>query len=143
MSNLKLIPKTYGNGGSVSSLQLYIDFINKLEGWKTRCKALHWNSPQMNIHKTLDEFLDVLNDYEDTLAEGIMGAAGTQIPSSLIKGTNCNVTDALALISNVKSATTDFYTKIPDKPILAGVKSELETFIQNVNKYEYLFKLCL
>ena len=53
-----------------SPQDLFISFLNKLEGWKTKCKNLHWAAPKKNIHVYLDEFLDILGDYQDGLAEG-------------------------------------------------------------------------
>ena len=32
------------------SSQLFIDFLNQIEGWKTKCKNLHWAAPKKNIH---------------------------------------------------------------------------------------------
>lgn len=55
------------------SSQLFIDFLNQIEGWKTKCKNLHWAAPKKNIHVYLDEFLEILSDYQDSLAEGYMG----------------------------------------------------------------------
>ena len=34
--------------------QFFINFINKLEGFKTKCKNLHWAAPKKNIHVYLD-----------------------------------------------------------------------------------------
>lgn len=45
------------------SSQLFIDFLNQIEGWKTKCKNLHWAAPKKNIHVYLDEFLEILSDY--------------------------------------------------------------------------------
>ena len=28
------------------SSQLFIDFLNQIEGWKTKCKNLHWAAPK-------------------------------------------------------------------------------------------------
>lgn len=52
--------------------QLFIDFLNQIEGWKTKCKNLHWAAPKKNIHVYLDEFLEILSDCQDSLAEGCM-----------------------------------------------------------------------
>lgn len=32
-----------------SPQDLFISFLNKLEGWKTKCKNLHWAAPKKNI----------------------------------------------------------------------------------------------
>ena len=125
----------------ISNSQFFINFLNQLEGWKTKCKNLHWSAPKKNIHKYLDEFLDILSDYQDNLAEGYMGILGKMQPN-IIKGTSSDVLNAFDFINEVKSTTLTFYDKIPKEIIYKGIASECETFIQNINKYDYLFHLC-
>ena len=57
--------------------EFFINFLNRLEGWKTKCKNLHWAAPKKNIHVYLDEFLEILSDYQDSLAEEYQGLLGT------------------------------------------------------------------
>ena len=49
---------------SITGSQFFINFLNQLEGWKTKCKNLHWAAPKKNIHVYLDEFLEVLCDID-------------------------------------------------------------------------------
>jgi hypothetical protein len=80
-------------------------------------------------------------DYQDSLAEGYMGILGKMQPNA-IKGTSSDALNAYTFIAEVKSATLAFYAKIPQDVIYKGITSECETFIQNINKYDYLFHLC-
>lgn len=125
----------------VSGSQFFINFLNQLEGWKTKCKNLHWAAPKKNIHVYLDEFLDILSDYQDGLAEGYMGILG-KIQPNVIKGTASNALNAIDFIEEVKAGTLSFYDKISQETVYKGITSECETFIQNINKYRYLFGLC-
>ena len=125
----------------VSGSQFFINFLNQLEGWKTKCKNLHWAAPKKNIHIYLDEFLDVLSDYQDGLAEEYQGLLGHMQPN-VIKGTPCDCLNAIDFINEVKSNTYKYYDNIPEGTSYAGIKSECETFIHNILKYKYLFELC-
>ena len=125
---------------SINPNELFTTFINRLEGWKTKCKNLHWSAPKKNIHTYLDEFLDVLSDYQDGLAEEIMGITGKFQPN-MLKGIPSDTLNAMDFIEEVKIATLTFYDKIPQESIYKGVTSECETFIHNINKYIYLFGL--
>ena len=120
--------------------QFFISFINLLEGWKTKCKNLHWAAPK-NIHVYLDEFLDVISDYQDGLAEEYQGLLGHMQPN-VIKGTPSDALNAMDFINEVKAGTTKFYENIPEGTLYAGIRSECETFIHNILKYKYLFELC-
>ena len=144
MSRVPLVPRTpvFQNGGQVSGLKPFLDFICKLEGWKTKCKNLHWAAPKKNVHVYLDEFLEVISDYQDTVAEGIMGVLSVHLGPSDVKGDPGNAQNAQQFVDEVKAGTLSFYKQIPENPLYAGLKSECETFIQNVNKYGYLFSLC-
>ena len=126
---------------SPTGSQFFINFLNQLEGWKTKCKNLHWAAPKKNIHVYLDEFLVILSDYQDGLAEGYMGILG-QMQPNVIKGTASNTLNAIDFIEEVKEGTLSFYNKIPQETVYKGITSECETLIQNINKYRYLFGLC-
>lgn len=124
----------------LSGSQLFINFLNRLEGWKTKCKNLHWASFKKNIHTYLDDFLEILVDYQDSLAEEEMGIYGRMLPN-VIKGTESMALNAKEFILEIRSTTLEFYEKIPNDSLHAGIKSECETFIHNINKYKYLFSL--
>ena len=120
--------------------QFFINFINKLEGFKTKCKNLHWSAPKKNIHVYLDEFLGILSDYQDSVAEDYQGILGHMQPN-VIEGIKSQSLNAIDFINEVKIATETFYNNIPDDTYYVGIKSETETFIHNIFKYKYLFEL--
>ena len=134
-------PMETSRSTEVSGSLFFINFLNQLEGWKTKCKNLHWAAPKKNIHVYLDEFLDVLSDYQDSLAEEYMGILG-KMQSNSIKGIPSDKLNAIDFIKEVRNGTLDFYNKIPGDIIYAGIRSECETFIHNILKYKYLFELC-
>lgn len=136
----KIQPKQTTQSTS-NTLPQFVQFINQLEGWKTKCKNLHWAAEKNNIHIRLDEFLKILSDYQDTVAEGIMGVLCTHLGPNDVKGDPGTITCPMEFICNVLDETLKFYQTIPDEPLYAGLKSECETFIFNVNKYSYLFSL--
>lgn len=126
---------------SLTGSQFFISFLNQLEGWKTKCKNLHWAAPKKNIHVYLDEFLNILSDYQDGLAEEYQGLLGHMQPNA-IRGIESNTLNAIDFISEVKQSTFKFYDRIPEGVEFSGIKSECETFIHNILKYKYLFELC-
>lgn len=134
-------PMESSRSTEVSGSQFFINFLNQLEGWKTKCKNLHWSAPKNNIHARLDEFLGVISDYQDGLAEEYQGLLGHMQPN-VVKGTPSNVLNAIDFINEVKAGTTKFYENIPEGTLYAGIRSECETFIHNILKYKYLFELC-
>ena len=47
---------------------------------------MHWAAPKKNVHVYLDEFLEVISDYQDTVAEGIMGALNVHLGPNDVSG---------------------------------------------------------
>ena len=140
-----LTPMESGGIGSVSRMELtgtqfFINFLNQLEGWKTKCKNLHWAAPKKNIHVYLDEFLGIISDYQDSLAEEYQGLLGHMAPN-VIRGIGSDTLNAVDFIKEVKERTLKFYEAIPTGTAYSGIKSECETFIHNILKYKYLFEL--
>ena len=70
-----------------------------------------------------------------------MGILGKMQPN-VIKGIPSDTLNAMDFIEEVKIDTLSFYDKIPQETVYKGITSECETFIQNINKYKYLFGLC-
>lgn len=120
----------------------YIMFLCKIEGWKTKCKNLHWAAPNDTIHRRLDDLNEILSDYQDTLAEDYMGIYGKVRPD-ILNGIPSDKLDAMSFVDEVISATLAFYESIETTSNCSGIKSETETFIHNLNKIKYLFSLCV
>lgn len=124
-----------------SGMQMFIDLINTLEGYKTRIKNMHWAAEAMNIHLRLDEMLDIVADYEDSIAEESMGIFQKMGPLD-ISGTKCNDSDPAKMLNSLLQCVNSFYASLADDIRFAGMKSETEVFIHEINKHKYLFSLC-
>lgn len=142
-NDLLLTPlqESSNNINPITGLSMFVRYINILEGYKTKIKNLHWAASAMNIHIRLDEMLDIVSDFQDSIAEEAMGIYG-QMGSNVISGTPCECVDALMMLESLKQKTIIFYKSLQDKVEYAGIKSETETFMHNINKYLYLFRLC-
>ena len=118
----------------------FIVFIDLIEGWKTRCKNLHWSAPKKNVHEDLDKFMDALNSFEDSIVEDYQGTNGKFQPNA-VKGTQCDCLNAIDLIKEVIIKTKEFYNTITDDIDYIGIKSETESFIHKLKVFAYLFSL--
>lgn len=139
MNDVPTISKSETNGNSTD---LYINFLCQIEGWKTKCKNLHWAAQNDSIHRRLDDLADVLSSYQDALAEDYMGINGRVRPDILM-GISSNAIEPNTFISEIIENTLSFYSQIDSSAVYAGIKSETETFIHNLNKIKYLFSLCI
>lgn len=139
MNDVPTISKSETNGNPTD---LYINFLCQIEGWKTKCKNLHWAAQNDSIHRRLDDLADVLSSYQDALAEDYMGINGRVRPDILM-GISSNAIEPNTFISEIIENTLGFYSQIDSSVVYAGIKSETETFIHNLNKIKYLFSLCI
>ena len=139
MNDVPTISKSETNGNPTD---LYINFLCQIEGWKTKCKNLHWAAQNDSIHKRLDDLADVLSSYQDALAEDYMGINGRVRPD-ILTGISSNAIEPNTFISEIIENTLGFYSQIDSSVVYAGIKSETETFIHNLNKIKYLFSLCV
>ena len=139
MNDVPTISKSETNGNSTD---LYINFLCQIEGWKTKCKNLHWAAQNDSIHRRLDDLADVLSSYQDALAEDYMGING-RIRPDILTGISSNAIEPNTFISEIIENTLSFYSQIDSSIVYAGIKSETETFIHNLNKIKYLFSLCI
>ena len=139
MNDVPTISKSETNGNSTD---LYINFLCQIEGWKTKCKNLHWAAQNDSIHRRLDDLADVLSSYQDALAEDYMGING-RIRPDILTGISSNAIEPNTFISEIIENTLSFYSRIDSSVVYAGIKSETETFIHNLNKIKYLFSLCI
>ena len=139
MNDVPTISKSETNGNPTD---LYINFLCQIEGWKTKCKNLHWAAQNDSIHRRLDDLADVLSSYQDALAEDYMGINGRVRPD-ILTGISSNAIEPNTFISEIIENTLSFYSQIDSSVAYAGIKSETETFIHNLNKIKYLFSLCI
>lgn len=121
--------------------RVIIHFLNVLEGYKTRCKNLHWAADNINTHEYLDKFLDEISEFQDAIAEGYLGIKGS-LNNDDIQGVSIKADSAFELAFKLRGDLIYFYDRMPDIVLYKGLASECENFIQVVNKYKYLFSLC-
>lgn len=129
-----------------SGLSYFISYLNVLEGIKSKIKNLHWaakklpNADKRGAHLYLDEFLDIVVEFQDTVAESSQGILGI-METNAICGTPFTCSSTKELVDYMKSKTEDFYNNLPSGTDYVGIKSETEVFIKDITKYNYLFQL--
>ena len=137
-SSLGTEPKT--------GLPFFVDYINELEGAKTKIKNLHWAAKTLPVsdkrgtHLYLDDFLGIVGDFQDTVAESSQGILG-EMSAASIKGKDLPCVTPKELIRYLLEVTVAFYNSMPAETVYVGIKSETEVFIKDLTKYKYLFRL--
>jgi DNA-binding ferritin-like protein len=121
--------------------QKSLDFVNVLESFKTKYKALHWAAPQLTYHKEIDEFLNDLMEFQDEIAECSQGYFGGQFGPNEIQGTAYAYLDALTATFELQKHVDNFYMSIKDDNTLQGIVNIVNDFQQELLQTIYLFRL--
>ncbi len=131
----------------VELFRFFSNYVNILEGIKTQIKNVHWaslklpNRGKRGAHLYLDDFLEVIADFQDLVAESAMGITGVSFEFNTVHGIPFSATSTQELMKYIQQKTKEFYEGIPDTTVCAGIKSEVETFILNINQYKFRFML--
>ena len=115
-------------------------FLGRLSGFVHKAKSLHWAAEGKDIHEYLDGIWEETYKFQDTIAEGFMGIDGkldSDIPFLMPEAKSPE-----DFISELEEKVEEFYSQLPDLAKFKGLSGEIESFIQTIEKYKYLFSLC-
>lgn len=118
-----------------------MSFINALEGYKTSIKNCHWSAKNMSEHKLCDDIASSVAAAQDEVSEIAQGLHG-QISPKELSPKEYKFDGTKPLISDIISTTNEFYETIDGKEYI-GMRSVVENFLGELNKFEYLINLCL
>jgi DNA-binding ferritin-like protein len=118
-----------------------LNYINKLQAYKTAIKNLHWSSKHMSEHKLLDEIADSVANNQDEIAEMCQGLYG-KIKLNELKPKRYKITNSKKMLFDLLRDTKSFNSSIKGRE-LTGVRSVVEAFIGEINKFVYLMDMCI
>lgn len=120
-----------------------LEFVNKLESWKTAIKNLHWSSKNMSQHKLCDDIADRIADFQDQVSEVEQGIHG-KIALNKLKPTQYKITTLQKFVSDIIKSTMRFL-KVLDKKgdEYIGMRSDCESFISDMQRNLYLVNFTL
>lgn len=118
-----------------------INYINKIQGYKTAIKNLHWCSKHMSEHKLLDDIAETVSNNQDEIAEICQGLYG-KIKLNELKPKRYNITNSKKMLNDILRDTKSFYSSLKGRD-LSGVRSVVETFIGELDKFIYLMDMCI
>ena len=114
-----------------------LTFINKLEGWKTAIKSLHWSADNMSQHKLCDDIASDIAAFQDKVSEVQQGIQDKKINKNELNPTPYKVKNLKAFVKDVIKDTTAFY-KTLDGDDYIGMRSDCESFLSTMQSNIYL-----
>lgn len=117
-------------------------YINKLQAYRTAIKNIHWSSNNMSEHKLFDDIGDTVSDVQDEVAEMAQGIYG-KLKFNELKPKRYNITSSKKMLQDLLSTTETFLQTLNRNKSLVAIKSVIENFVGELNKYLYLLDFCL
>lgn len=117
-------------------------YINKLQAYRTAIKNIHWSSNNMSEHKLFDDIGDTVSDVQDEVAEMAQGIYG-KLKFNELKPKRYNITSSKKMLQDLLNTTETFLQTLNRNKSLVGIKSVIENFVGELNKYLYLLDFCL
>lgn len=119
-----------------------LDFLCKLEGYKTACKGIHWDAKNMSQHNLFDDVASKLNDFQDAVGEVEQYIDGVHLPMNKLKAIDYTVSTPQKFLEDLLKDTIKYYKSINGDDYI-GIRSECETFINDIQRFIYLIKFTL
>lgn len=120
--------------------EFFIDLANKLEGYKTRLKELHWASPSHSLHVITDDFSEELGNFEDALIENAIAITDFIFPGEL-NPILPEAKDFITYLEDLRGVLVSIKREAGDSIMYSGIINRVDDFFEVVNKYIYLAKL--
>lgn len=113
-------------------------FVNKLEGYKTAIKQLHWDAKNMSQHELCDDIAESIAEFQDTVSEVEQSITG-KLKINSLNPTEYKIKDLKSFVEDVLDATNTFYKAIKDKgDTYVGMASDCESFLSDMQRKLYL-----
>ena len=120
-----------------------LSFVNKLEGYKTAIKQLHWDAKNMSQHELCDDIAESIAEFQDTVSEVEQSITG-KLKINSLKPTEYKIKDLKSFVEDVLDATNSFYKEVKDMgDTYVGMASDCESFLSDMQRKLYLVKLTL
>jgi hypothetical protein len=115
-----------------------LSFVNKLEGYKTAIKELHWDADNMSQHELCDKIADSIAEFQDTVSEVEQSITG-KLATGNLKPVSYKVTTLKKFVEDVLDATNTFYKSLEDEgDTYTGMRSDCESFLSDMQRNLYL-----
>lgn len=123
--------------------KVILDYINKMEGWKTAIKSLHWDADNLSQHQLCDDIADRIAEFQDQVSEVEQSITG-KLKINSLKGITYKIKDLKTFVQDVLDETNVFYKKVKKLgDTYAGMASDCESFLSDMQRNLYLVNFTL
>ena len=122
----------------VTPQEAVLDFIKYIEGVRIRLRALHWVAERNSRHMLTDDIISSLEDFEDNIAEDLMGVCGFRIQVGAVVPTMTNQVELSPLLCELHEAVIQLCACLENDKVDIGIVNELEDMTHKIGQWKYL-----
>lgn len=115
-----------------------LELLQSMEGYHQRLKELHWSADRHARHILTDEIDDGVLDFEDELAEAVMGKLGEKFGSGDLKTMLPNAKELSGMLDEMEEDVNKFIDSIGSEHGYGGIYNVTDDFLTKIYKWKYL-----
>lgn len=119
---------------------VFNQYLNFIEGAKTRLKNIHWGEKDNSKHIYLDDLSDEVSDFEDKIAEAGQSGFG-RFNEGEIQGDEIEESDPVKICEMIFDRTTEFRRMLEGKDVYNGEISWIDDFLANLKQSKYRLQM--
>lgn len=120
--------------------EIFRDYLNFIEGAKTRIKNLHWTEEDNAKHVYLDELSEEVSKFEDKIAEAGQANFG-RFKDGEIVGMDIQTSDPIMIVDLLLDMTSSFRSKLNERLVYNGEISWVDDFLATLKQSKYRLQL--
>lgn len=114
-----------------------IEFLSSLEGYHQTLKMIHWSTSNKAEHLLTDDIDSSILDYEDSIAESIMGCLNMKYGHGDLKSMLPSAKTLSEMLNELESETNTFKRTLEENDH-AGIINIIDDLLTDINKWKYL-----
>ena len=115
-----------------------LNLLSNCEGYHQLLKGLHWQTDKKSEHLLTDDMDSSVLDFEDKMAENIMGFLGEKFHAGELKTMLPEADNIKSLLDEMENDIASFVEEIGDDRKLGGIHNIIDDFLEDINKWKYL-----
>lgn len=123
---------------SITPQEAVLDFIKYIEGVRIRIRELHWVAERNSRHMLTDDIISTLEEFEDNIAEDLMGVCGFRVQVGAIVPTMTTQVELSPLLCELHEAVVQLCASLESDKLYGGIVNELEDLMHSIGKWKYL-----
>lgn len=114
------------------------NLLSCLEGYHQRLKELHWSTDNHSRHILTDDIDKGVLEFEDELAEVVMGKLGEKFGKGDLKTMLPEAEELKGILDELEKDVNDFEESIGEERGFGGVYNVVDDFLSSIEKWKYL-----